>query len=60
MDDASSVQFVRLRLAPQAIAAFGILVADPLDDRPISVEALVGLDGIPRAIRYATTREESR
>ena len=60
MDDASSVQYVRLSLAPRAMAAFGIPVVDPSDDRPIAVEALVGIDGIPRAIRYAHVREDSR
>lgn len=60
MDEASSVQYVRLSLAPRAMAAFGIPVVDPSDDRPIAVEALVGVDGIPRAIRYAQLREESR
>ena len=60
MDDASSVQYVRLSLAPRAMAAFGIPVVDPSDDRPIAVEALVGIDGIPRAIRYAQVREDSR
>ena len=60
MDDASSFQYVRLSLAPRTMAAFGMPVADPSDDRPIAVEALVGIDGIPRAIRYAQVREESR
>jgi len=60
MDDASSVQYVRLSLAPRTMAAFGIPVADPSDDRPIAVEALVGIDGIPRAIRYAQVRGASR
>jgi hypothetical protein len=56
MDDASSFQYVRLSLAPRTMAALGIPVADPSDDRPIAVEALVGIDGIPRAIRYAQVR----
>lgn len=60
MDDAASSQYVRLSLAPRTMAAFGMPVADPSDDRPIAVEALVGIDGIPRAIRYAQAREESR
>jgi len=60
MDDASSFQYVRLSLAPRTMAAFGMPVADPSDDRPIAVEALVGIDGIPRVIRYAQVREESR
>jgi hypothetical protein len=60
MDDAASFQYVRLSLAPRTMAAFGMPVADPSDDRPIAVEALVGIDGIPRAIRYAQVREESR
>ena len=60
MDDAASFQYVRLSLAPRTMAAFGMPVADPSDDRPIAVEALVGIDGIPRAVRYAQVREESR
>ena len=60
MGEASSVQYVRLSLAPRAMAAFGIPVVDPSDDRPVAVEALVGIDGIPRAIRYAQVREDSR
>ena len=57
MEDASSVQYVRLSLAPRAVASFGLPVVDPSDDQPIAVDALIGLDGIPRAIRYAQTRE---
>ena len=60
MDDASSFQYVRLSLAPRAVAAWGIPVANPTDDEPIAVEALIGLDGIPRAIRYAQFRQESQ
>jgi hypothetical protein len=59
MDDASSFQYVRLRLAPRTMAALGIPVANPADDEPIAVEALIGLDGIPRSIRYAQFRKES-
>lgn len=60
MDDASSFQYVRLRVAPRTMAALGIPVVDPADDEPIAVEALIGLDGIPRAIRYAQFRQESQ
>ena len=60
MDDAASFQYVRLSLAPRTMAAFGIPVANPADDEPIAVEALIGLDGIPRSIRYAQFRQESR
>jgi hypothetical protein len=60
MDDASSFQYVRLSLAPRTMAALGIPVANPADDEPIAVEALIGLDGIPRAIRYAQFRQESQ
>lgn len=60
MDDASSFQYVRLSLAPRTMAALGIPVANPADDEPIAVEALIGLDGIPRSIRYAQFRKESQ
>ena len=60
MDDASSFQYVRLSLAPRTMAALGIPVANPADDEPIAVEALIGLDGIPRSIRYAQFRQESQ
>lgn len=60
MDDASSFQYVRLSLAPRTMAALGIPVVNPADDEPIAVEALIGLDGIPRAIRYAQFRQESQ
>jgi hypothetical protein len=33
------------------LTAFGYPVADPMDVRPVSVEVLIGLDGVPRAIR---------
>jgi len=48
MDDASSFQYVQLSLAPRTMAALGVPVANPADDEPITVEALIGLDGIPR------------
>ena len=60
MDDASSFQYVRLSLAPRTLAALGIPVANPADDEPIAVEALIGLDGIPRSIRYAQFKQELR
>jgi hypothetical protein len=60
MDDASSFQYVRLSLAPRTLAALGIPVVNPADDGPIAVEALIGLDGIPRSIRYAQFRQESQ
>jgi hypothetical protein len=60
MDDPSSFQYVRLSLAPRTMAALGIPVVNPADDEPIAVEALIGLDGIPRAIRYAQFRQESQ
>ena len=60
IDDASSVQYVRLSVAPQAMAAFGIPVVNSADDAPVAVEALVGLDGVPRAIRYARVAQEAR
>lgn len=58
MDDASSFQYVRLSLAPRTLAALGIPVANPADDEPMAVDALIGLDGIPRSIRYAQFRQE--
>jgi hypothetical protein len=59
MDDAASLQYVRLSLSPGTVSALGMPVVNPADDEPITVEALIGLDGIPRAIRYAQFRQES-
>jgi hypothetical protein len=40
-----------LNVQPSVLTAFGYPVADPVDVQPVSVEVLVGLDGVPRAIR---------
>ena len=50
-DDLSSLRLVRLNVQPSVLTAFGYPVADPVDVQPVSVEVLVGLDGVPRAIR---------
>ena len=50
-DDPASLRLVRLNVQPSVLTAFGYPVADPVDMRPVSVEVLVGLDGVPRAIR---------
>jgi hypothetical protein len=50
-DDPASLRLVRLNVQPAVLTAFGYPVADPVDPRPVSVEVLVGLDGVPRAIR---------
>jgi hypothetical protein len=50
-DDRASLQLVRLSVQPSVLAAFGYPLADPADTRSVSVEMLVGLDGVPRTIR---------
>ena len=50
-DDPASLRLVRLNVHPSVLTAFGYPVADPIDLRPVSVEVLIGLDGVPRAIR---------
>jgi hypothetical protein len=50
-DDPASLRLVRLNVQPSVLTAFGYPAADPMDMRPVSVEVLVGLDGVPRAIR---------
>jgi hypothetical protein len=50
-DDPASLRLVRLTVQPSVLTAFGYPAADPMDMRPVSVEVLVGLDGVPRAIR---------
>jgi hypothetical protein len=50
-DDPASMQYVQVRMPQSALADFGLPIADPADDQPVVVEALVGLDGVPRALR---------
>jgi len=50
-DDPAALRLVRLNVQPSVLTAFGYPVADPMDLRPVRVEVLVGLDGVPRAIR---------
>ena len=50
-DDPASMQYVRVRMPQSALADFGLPIADPADDQPVVVEVLVGLDGVPRALR---------
>ena len=54
-EDPASLQFVQLSIDPSALAAFGFLIADPAGHEPLEIEALVGLDGVPRAIRHAVS-----
>jgi hypothetical protein len=51
-EDPGSLQLVRLRIEASVLAAFGFPVADPADQL-VEVEVLIGLDGVPRAIRQA-------
>lgn len=57
-EDPASLQLVQLSIQPSVLTAFGFPVADPADDRPVEVEVLVGLDGVPRAIRHASFVQE--
>lgn len=50
-EDPSSLHVVRLSVQPSVLAASGYPLVDPLDTEPMDVEVLVGLDGVPRAIR---------
>lgn len=58
MEDAMSLQYVRLRLRPEHLAELGIPILGATDDRAVAVEALIGLDGVPRAIRRAHFMQE--
>ena len=50
-EDRASLQLVRLSVQASVLAAFGYAVANPTDTEPVDVEVLIGLDGVPRAIR---------
>ena len=50
-DDPASMQYVQVRMPQSALADFGLPIADPGDDQAVVVEVLVGLDGVPRALR---------
>jgi hypothetical protein len=50
-DDRASLQYVQMRLPQSALADYGLPIADPADDQAVIVEVLVGLDGVPRALR---------
>ena len=50
-EDRASLQLVRLSVQPSVLAAFGYPLANPTDTEPLDVEVLIGLDGVPRAIR---------
>ena len=50
-EDRASMQYVQVRLPQSALADFGLPIADPADHQPVVVEVLVGLDGVPRALR---------
>jgi hypothetical protein len=50
-DDRASMQYIQMRLPQSALADFGLPIADPADHQAVIVEVLVGLDGVPRALR---------
>jgi hypothetical protein len=50
-EDRASMQLVRLSVQASVLAAFGYPLANPTDTEPLDVEVLIGLDGVPRAIR---------
>jgi hypothetical protein len=50
-EEPASLQLVRLSVQPSVLAALGYPLADPSDTQPLDVEVLVGLDGVPRAVR---------
>lgn len=56
-EDPASLQYVQLRVAPSAARRLGFPLPDLADDQPVDVEALVGLDGVPRALRPTLVRE---
>jgi hypothetical protein len=49
--DPASLQVIRLTVQPSMLTVLGYGFADPLDTEPVNVEMLIGLDGVPRAIR---------
>ncbi len=51
LEDPASLQLVRLTIQPSMLSAFGYALADPMSTEPVNVEMLIGLDGVPRAIR---------
>jgi hypothetical protein len=57
-EDAASLQYVQLRVTPSAARRLGFPLPDLADDHPVDVEALVGLDGVPRALRPTTFIQE--
>ena len=50
-EDRASLQLVRLSVQPSVLAAFGYPLANPTDTQPLDVDVLIGLDGVPRAMR---------
>ncbi|OFW03022.1 MAG: hypothetical protein A3I61_05340 [Acidobacteria bacterium RIFCSPLOWO2_02_FULL_68_18] len=50
-EDPASLQLVRLSVQPSVLAALGYPVADPSETQALDVEVLIGLDGVPRAVR---------
>jgi hypothetical protein len=49
--DPASLQVVRLTVQPSMLTALGYALTNPLDTEPVNLEVLIGLDGVPRAIR---------
>jgi hypothetical protein len=50
-DDPASLQYVQVRMPQSALADLGLPIADPGDAQTVVVEVLVGVDGVPRALR---------
>ncbi len=57
-EDPAFLQCVQMSVEPSVLTAFGFPVPDPADDQPVEVEVLVGLDGVPRAIRHSNFVQE--
>jgi hypothetical protein len=50
-DEPASLQYVQVRMPQSALADLGWPIADPADAQTVVVEVLVGVDGVPRALR---------
>jgi hypothetical protein len=57
-EDSESLQVVQLRIDPSVLTTFGFPVWNPADTRPMNVDVLIGIDGVPRVIRPATFLQE--
>ena len=59
-DDPASLQVVKLSIEPSVLTTFGYPVPDLVEGGPVEIEVLVGLDGVPRAIRNPNWRPSGR